>query len=92
MEKLILLQRSSGDLEQGKRSGTSGHYLFTTVSNTSSQVHSLPCVCTFVLLMIFSSTGRDFNPDIVLPITAQVDKLILQATSLENLCQCFSGW
>jgi FKBP12-rapamycin complex-associated protein len=38
------------------------------------------------------STGRDFNPDIVLPVTAQVDKLILQATSLENLCQCFSGW
>jgi FKBP12-rapamycin complex-associated protein len=37
-------------------------------------------------------TGRDFNPDIVLPVTAQVDKLILQATSLENLCQCFSGW
>ncbi|KAI0046207.1 atypical/PIKK/FRAP protein kinase [Auriscalpium vulgare] len=37
-------------------------------------------------------TGRDFNPDITLPVPAQVDKLILQATSLENLCQCFSGW
>ncbi|KAF8448980.1 phosphatidylinositol 3-kinase [Boletus edulis BED1] len=37
-------------------------------------------------------TGKDFNPDVVLTVPAQVDKLILQATSLENLCQCFSGW
>ncbi|KAI0091642.1 phosphatidylinositol 3-kinase [Irpex rosettiformis] len=37
-------------------------------------------------------TGRDFNPDISLTVQQQVDKLILQATSLENLCQCFSGW
>ena len=36
--------------------------------------------------------GRDFNPDEVLSVPAQVDKLIIQATSLENLCQCFSGW
>lgn len=38
------------------------------------------------------SSGRDFNPNVVLTVQAQVDKLILQATSLENLCQCFSGW
>ncbi|KAI1796782.1 atypical/PIKK/FRAP protein kinase [Ganoderma leucocontextum] len=37
-------------------------------------------------------TGRDFNPEEPLSVSAQVDKLILQATSLENLCQCFSGW
>ncbi|KAH7890784.1 phosphatidylinositol 3-kinase [Phlebopus sp. FC_14] len=37
-------------------------------------------------------TGRDFNPEVSLAVPAQVDKLILQATSLENLCQCFSGW
>ncbi|KAI0832116.1 FAT-domain-containing protein [Trametes gibbosa] len=37
-------------------------------------------------------TGRDFNPDEVLSVPSQVDKLITQATSLENLCQCFSGW
>ena len=36
--------------------------------------------------------GRDFNPEEPLSVSAQVDKLILQATSLENLCQCFSGW
>ncbi|KAJ6515088.1 phosphatidylinositol 3-kinase [Mycena vitilis] len=37
-------------------------------------------------------TGRDFDPDVVLPVNTQVEKLILQATSIENLCQCFSGW
>ncbi|EJD07323.1 atypical/PIKK/FRAP protein kinase [Fomitiporia mediterranea MF3/22] len=37
-------------------------------------------------------TGRDFNPDVELTVPQQVEKLISQATSLENLCQCFSGW
>ncbi|THH04859.1 hypothetical protein EW145_g5218 [Phellinidium pouzarii] len=37
-------------------------------------------------------TGRDFNPEVELIVPAQVEKLISQATSLENLCQCFSGW
>ncbi|KAL5537169.1 TOR1 [Sanghuangporus sanghuang] len=37
-------------------------------------------------------TGRDFNPDVELTVPQQVEKLIQQATSLENLCQCFSGW
>ncbi|KAM6497086.1 phosphatidylinositol 3-kinase [Amanita muscaria] len=37
-------------------------------------------------------TGRDFNPEVSLLVSEQVDKLIEQATALENLCQCFSGW
>ncbi|KAJ7696596.1 armadillo-type protein [Mycena rosella] len=37
-------------------------------------------------------TGRDFDPEVYLPVNQQVEKLILQATSIENLCQCFSGW
>lgn len=28
----------------------------------------------------------------VLPVQDQVELLIIQATSLENLCQCFIGW
>lgn len=44
------------------------------------------------MLISATSLGRDFNPDIVLTVPEQVDKLILQSTSLENLCQCFSGW
>ncbi|KAI5480415.1 FKBP12-rapamycin complex-associated protein [Pseudohyphozyma bogoriensis] len=37
-------------------------------------------------------TGRDFKPTVVLSVKDQVDKLILQASSLENLSQCFIGW
>lgn len=37
-------------------------------------------------------TGRDFNPNVELTVEQQVEKLIGQATSLENLCQGFSGW
>jgi len=43
-------------------------------------------------LWLIRLPGRDFNPDVVLTVPMQVEKLILQATSLENLCQCFSGW
>ncbi|OZJ02458.1 hypothetical protein BZG36_04099 [Bifiguratus adelaidae] len=37
-------------------------------------------------------TGRDFKKDVSLEVPEQVDKLIDQATSVENLVQCFIGW
>ena len=37
-------------------------------------------------------TGRDFNPNERLAVPQQVDLLIKQATSKENLCQCYIGW
>lgn len=37
-------------------------------------------------------TGRDFKPTQVLNVKEQVQKLIVQATSVENLCQTFIGW
>lgn len=37
-------------------------------------------------------TGRDFKPNQTLDVKTQVDKLILQATSLEHLCRCYIGW
>eukprot|EP01126_Amoeba_proteus_P043829 TRINITY_DN4832_c0_g1_i1.p1 TRINITY_DN4832_c0_g1~~TRINITY_DN4832_c0_g1_i1.p1 ORF type:complete len:539 (+),score=102.91 TRINITY_DN4832_c0_g1_i1:722-2338(+) len=36
--------------------------------------------------------GRDFYPNSVLSVPNQVDELILQATAVENLCQCYIGW
>lgn len=36
--------------------------------------------------------GRDFKPTQTLTVGEQVDKLILQATSLEVLCLAFVGW
>lgn len=37
-------------------------------------------------------TGRDFRPDDELSVTDQVNKLIIEATKLENLCQHYIGW
>jgi FKBP12-rapamycin complex-associated protein len=37
-------------------------------------------------------TGRDFKPGEELKVEAQVDKLIREATNLENLCQHYIGW
>jgi FKBP12-rapamycin complex-associated protein len=37
-------------------------------------------------------SGRDFKPSQTLDVSTQVDKLIQEARSIENLCQCFIGW
>ncbi|KAH0786493.1 PIKK family atypical protein kinase [Histomonas meleagridis] len=37
-------------------------------------------------------TGRDFGRDKVLPVKKQVNLLINQAISYDNLCQMFKGW
>lgn len=37
-------------------------------------------------------TGRDFDAQLTLDVAEQVDLLIKQATSHENLCQCYIGW
>jgi FKBP12-rapamycin complex-associated protein len=36
--------------------------------------------------------GRDFEEDKVLNVDEQVSRLIAQATSRHNLCQCYIGW
>jgi FKBP12-rapamycin complex-associated protein len=37
-------------------------------------------------------TGRDFQPRDELDVINQVNKLIVEATNLENLCQHYIGW
>lgn len=37
-------------------------------------------------------SGRDFDKDTTLSPKEQVNKLIIRATSRENLCQCYIGW
>lgn len=36
--------------------------------------------------------GRDFNPNVSLNVPDQIQKLVQEATSLENLCVAFIGW
>lgn len=43
-------------------------------------------------LQLFLSLGRDFSHDETLDVPTQVELLIKQATSHENLCQCYIGW
>ena len=37
-------------------------------------------------------TGRDFKKEFELSVDAQVEKLLTEATNLENLCQHYIGW
>lgn len=37
-------------------------------------------------------TGRDFKKDVELGIEEQVERLLSEATNLENLCQHYMGW
>ena len=37
-------------------------------------------------------TGRDFKKEVELEVIDQVDKLLVEATSYENLCQHYIGW
>ena len=37
-------------------------------------------------------TGRDFKRESELSITEQVERLLSEATNLENLCQHYIGW
>ncbi len=37
-------------------------------------------------------TGHDFKPNEELTYIVQVDKLLNEATKLENLCQHYIGW
>jgi len=72
-----------------KKFATNERCLCTTVSSTKLLVR-----LGFVVFYGRANLliGRDFNPEVTLTVSAQVDKLIEQATALENLCQCFSGW
>ena len=40
----------------------------------------------------FILAGRDFPTDDAITAEKQVDLLVKQATSHENLCQCYIGW
>lgn len=37
-------------------------------------------------------TGRDFQSKDALDLKDQVERLIIEATSIDNLCQCYIGW
>lgn len=42
--------------------------------------------------LLFWCVGRDFEPDRVLSVATQVERLVQEATSVKNLCEHFHGW
>lgn len=47
---------------------------------------------SLVEMSVCPLAGRDFSHDETLDVPTQVELLIKQATSHENLCQCYIGW
>lgn len=64
--------------------------VFLIVENQPEQLNQR--AVTIINRVTNKLTGRDFKPDRPLDVPSQVEKLILQASSYENLCQCWIGW
>ena len=61
--------------------------------NDEIDLEELNKIAQIVLDRIQDKLSRtDFNPDIVYDVKSQIDKLIQQATSNENLAQSYLGW
>lgn len=66
--------------------------LLTDIPDTSQPEASSKKSVSIINRVRDKLTGNDFNVDETLTIVKQVDLLIQQATSNENLCQCYIGW
>ncbi|OMH79902.1 Phosphatidylinositol 3-kinase tor1, partial [Zancudomyces culisetae] len=51
-----------------------------------------PRAIAIVQRILSKLRGRDFDPKTVLSVHAQIDYLVADATSSENLSQCYIGW
>lgn len=78
-----------GDVEGSGIVGGSGSELNLGDKGNS---HSNPRAVAVITRVSNKLTGRDFKRDEVLGVEEQVEKLIVQARSVENLCQCYAGW
>ncbi|XP_018572076.1 serine/threonine-protein kinase Tor [Anoplophora glabripennis] len=66
--------------------------LLTDIPDTSQPEASSKKSVSIINRVRDKLTGNDFNVDETLTVEKQVDLLIQQATSNENLCQCYIGW
>jgi len=65
----------------------------TVIVGDSSQPEALNKKALVIIKRVREKlTGRDFLNEETLTVQKQVDLLIQQATSNENLCQCYIGW
>ncbi|KAL1494336.1 hypothetical protein ABEB36_009951 [Hypothenemus hampei] len=67
--------------------------LLAELSNENSQTETVSKKAVTIINRVKDKlTGKDFHNEERLTIQKQVDLLIQQATSNENLCQCYIGW
>ena len=57
-----------------------------------SQTFNTKYIAVVMIIRHFTLAGRDFPTDDAITAEKQVDLLVKQATSHENLCQCYIGW
>ena len=57
-----------------------------------SQTFNIKYIAVVMIKSHFTFVGRDFPTDDAITAEKQVDLLVKQATSHENLCQCYIGW
>ncbi|KAI0408502.1 TOR kinase [Xylaria palmicola] len=100
--ELLAAQLASESLQQGGagplRPRTRTNSSLTMTANSSSQLDGEAAEiqnarAVEVLDRVgLKLNGRDFKPNEDLEVVQQVNKLILEATKLENLCQHYIGW
>ncbi|EWC44191.1 phosphatidylinositol 3-kinase tor2 [Drechslerella stenobrocha 248] len=88
--ELVPRARSRPEADTNGDTSTNG-YTSETQSTTEDQTQNSRALA--VLSRVKDKlTGHDFRPSEELAVPDQVDKLLQQATSLENLCQLYVGW
>jgi FKBP12-rapamycin complex-associated protein len=102
--KSILARAATAELASGTENGSNERYARPSVCTFPSQSHSLTrhdtqhdTHTTHRALKVIERVasklrGRDFSKEQSLDVPQQVQRLIDQATSHENLCQCYIGW
>ena len=78
--------------ERGTKQEVRNERALSVYNRVQNKLTGLSSIVFCLIWLTKDKPGRDFNPDVALDVPSQVSKLISQATSLENLCQCFSGW
>lgn len=81
------------ELTQSRSHKKSGAEVGQSAGGDNSQAENLNKKAISIVEHVRAKlTGRDFSADSSIDVQKQVDLLIKQATSHENLCQCYIGW
>ncbi|KAI8620292.1 armadillo-type protein [Chytriomyces sp. MP71] len=76
-----------------KRHRTSNEIDMPTEEDAANRPEALNARALTVITRVQNKlTGKDFKTQAPLDVPSQVNRLIQQATSMENLCQCYIGW